>query len=351
MKVTDITSLARFILSEECKSICVLTGAGVSVASGIPDFRSPGGMYSTLNPDLLTASPYQRNLMKSDPTYVVTWDIFQNNQFPYMEVRKPFILGTHDHKWKATITHRFFELLHVKTMKTTANDNDSDDTTCSNKSKLTRIYTQNIDGLQQQCKDIPKDRIINVHGTISEVKCEGCGYDKMDYTEFCSTVESNIKDIYNKNVTVEEISKQTSKPILCPNCNKPLLKPNTVLFGRSLPDDFFIYSQKDMPTCDLLIVAGTSLVVSPANSLVYNVCNTAKRVIINNEQVGKELGINYNNNNNNNNDNSSRNDDYFAQGNCEDIFLNIIHELGWYEEFKLKYYDLLPTKSQELLNC
>ena len=95
MKVTDITSLARFILSEECKSICVLTGAGVSVASGIPDFRSPGGMYSTLNPDLLTASPYQRKLMKSDPTYVVTWDIFQNNQFPYMEVRKPFILGTY----------------------------------------------------------------------------------------------------------------------------------------------------------------------------------------------------------------------------------------------------------------
>ena len=95
----------------------------------------------------------------------------------------------------------------IKTIKTTANDNDSDDTTRSSKSKLTRIYTQNIDGLQQQCKDIPKDRIINVHGTISEVKCEGCGYDEMDYTEFCSTVESNIKDIYNnKNVTIEEIS-------------------------------------------------------------------------------------------------------------------------------------------------
>eukprot|EP00957_Ditylum_brightwellii_P157268 11968974-Ditylum_brightwellii.AAC.1 len=66
---TDLASLARIILSSQCKSIAILTGAGVSVASGIPDFRSPGGMYDSLRPELITATPYQRQLMEADPTY------------------------------------------------------------------------------------------------------------------------------------------------------------------------------------------------------------------------------------------------------------------------------------------
>jgi hypothetical protein len=57
--------------------------------------------------------------MRFDPTYVVAWDMFQENQFPYFEVRSAVhILGTRDEQWKATISHRFFELLHMKTNKT-----------------------------------------------------------------------------------------------------------------------------------------------------------------------------------------------------------------------------------------
>jgi hypothetical protein len=123
----DLAGLAKLILSPECRSIALLTGAGVSVASGIPDFRSPGGMYDTLRPELLTATPYQKQMMEQDPTHVVTWDLFQTNAFPYLQVRRPFILGTQKEQWKATIAHRFAELLHVKT------------------DKLTRVYTQNID--------------------------------------------------------------------------------------------------------------------------------------------------------------------------------------------------------------
>ena len=62
MKIDSISSLAKFILSSECKSIGILTGAGVSVASGIPDFRSVGGLYDTLQPDLITATPAQRSM-------------------------------------------------------------------------------------------------------------------------------------------------------------------------------------------------------------------------------------------------------------------------------------------------
>ena len=59
-QATTLASLAEFIASDSCRSVVVLTGAGMSVAAGIPDFRSPGGMYATLRPELLTATPQQQ---------------------------------------------------------------------------------------------------------------------------------------------------------------------------------------------------------------------------------------------------------------------------------------------------
>ncbi len=339
--VVDITSLARFILNAECKSIVVLTGAGVSVASGIPDFRSPGGMYDTLRPELITATTRQRRLMEVNPTYVVSWEIFSQNAFPYLEVRRPFILGTQERQWRATIAHRFFELLHTKT------------------NKLTRLYTQNIDGLDRQCDKIPADKIVNVHGTLARAACEGCG-EEMDFGAFCEQVRTNIKDIY---VTTRGVSgggsstdnscNRESTPILCPHCHQPLVKPATVLFGRRLPEEFFAMAQQDLPETDLLIVAGTSLVVSPANSLVRGVPNSALRVIVNKDPVGEELGIEYDEELGfeYDEDYSSREKktrDYFAQGECDEVFLNLIRELGWLEELKSQV-DTLPPKSQILL--
>ena len=182
----DISLLAKYILSPECKSIGMLTGAGVSVASGIPDFRSLGGMYDTLKPELITCnSEYERNLLKMDPTYVVSWDIFQTNPFPYLEVRRPFILGTRNHQWKATIAHQFAELLHTQTKQDNNNNN-----------KLTRIYTQNIDGLDRQCDGLPDDKMVNVHGSLDKIRCEGCNKEEtMTFDEFCDAVSTNIKDI------------------------------------------------------------------------------------------------------------------------------------------------------------
>jgi NAD-dependent deacetylase sirtuin 2 len=316
----DLASLAKLILNPEVRSIAILTGAGVSVASGIPDFRSPGGMYATLRPELLTATPQQRRWMESDPTYVVSWDIFQDNAFPYLEVRRPFILGTQQQQWKATIAHRFAELLHTQT------------------NKLTRVYTQNIDGLDRQCSNIPDDKIVNVHGSIAQVSCEGCGTD-MDLDDFCEQVQSNIKDIYHHDDPQQGPSE--SSPIPCPKCGQAWVKPKTVLFGRSLPAEFFDRIQDDLPTLDLLIVAGTSLLVSPANSLVYQVPATTLRVVVNAEPVGQELGIDY----------SGRDGgrDFFALGDCDQVFFELIQELGWLKELKAQK-DLLPPKSQALLD-
>ena len=66
-----LASLAEFIASDSCRSVVVLTGAGMSVAAGIPDFRSPGGMYATLRPELLTATPQQQSAPAATPALLL----------------------------------------------------------------------------------------------------------------------------------------------------------------------------------------------------------------------------------------------------------------------------------------
>ncbi len=98
-----VAELVNKIKLGEINKIIVLAGAGISTASGIPDFRSPGGLYNTLNVDALTATEVQKNWLRAEPTMVVDIDLFRKNQFPYLEVRRPFILGTKEKKWKLTL--------------------------------------------------------------------------------------------------------------------------------------------------------------------------------------------------------------------------------------------------------
>ena len=118
-----LSRITNAILSGSINNIVVLTGAGISCSTGIPDFRSSGGLYDTLKPDLITATPQQRNEMRSNPTAVVDIDLFSQNPFPYLEVRRPFILGTQLKKWKPTLGHFFIKVL-------------------ADKGKLRRLYSQ-----------------------------------------------------------------------------------------------------------------------------------------------------------------------------------------------------------------
>jgi NAD-dependent SIR2 family protein deacetylase len=102
MSVASIKQVAEKIRSGGLRVSC-LFGAGISVGAGIPDFRSPGGMYDTLRPELLTATEAQRRAMRSDPTQVVSIDVFAENQLPYLELRRPFILGVAEKRWKPTV--------------------------------------------------------------------------------------------------------------------------------------------------------------------------------------------------------------------------------------------------------
>merc|ERR1711871_9788 len=133
--------------------------------------------------------------------------------------------------------------------------------------KLLRLLTQNIDGLDYML-DIPSEKICDVHGSLGRVGCEGCGVE-MSMEKFRTAVKSNIKDIYGTDASAPP----KSQGIPCPSCGKPLIKPATVLYGRDLPEPFFEAVRSDLlqPEDDhkdlVLIVAGSSLTVSPANQV------------------------------------------------------------------------------------
>lgn len=294
----SLDGVVNYLLSEKCASVGVLAGAGVSVAAGIPDFRSPSGLYATLPVDLITATEAQRALIRAEPTSVVERTMFMQNSFPYLEVRRPFILGVHEAQWRPTAAHRFFEHLHTR-------------------GQLTRLFTQNIDGLDL-LTTIPRERIVCVHGTLGRAACEACG-EEAEFGPFAASVRECIKvkqcaqraqmrrhdcsseapmteryfpssrsqDIYGVDVSAPA----QSSHVLCASCGKPAVKPTTVLFGSALPEEFFARAETDLPGLDLLIIAGTSLMVSPANSLAARA--QCPRVIINDQPVGQQLGLKY----------------------------------------------------------
>jgi NAD-dependent SIR2 family protein deacetylase len=187
-------------------------------------------------------------------------------------------------------------------------------------------------GLDFQC--VPPEKVVAVHGSIGMASCESCG-SSVNFDQFCDDVKRNIKDIYNQ----DQEAPTESSPILCPSCKKPTVKPSTVLFGSSLPSRFFDLSEVDTRSADLLIVAGTSLVVSPANFLVSMVPDYSLRVIVNLHPVGQHLGVDYG-------PNSKR--DFFANGNCDEVFLDLICYLGWFDCVQ-EFVNELPEQSRLLV--
>eukprot|EP01041_Mallomonas_annulata_P004555 gene4555-9036_t len=308
--------LLNSILDGNIKNIVVLTGAGVSCASGIPDFRSPGGMYETLRPELLTATSSQKRKLKMDPTQVVSFDMFSQNQFPYLEVRRPFILGTAEKKWLPTLTHFFCKVLFDKGI-------------------LRRLYSQNIDGLDRQT-NIPPELVINVHGTIATASCEFCKT-PVSNEEFCHSMRTNIRNIYDDN---DETAPTQSKNIVCKHCHSPGVKPDTVLYGRNLPPQFFSGVTADFPdNTDLLIITGTSLTVHPACDIVTKILPSTPRLVVDMNPVGLHLGLDFQ---------SPSSRDILLPGPSDAIFLELTQALGWTQDL-LVYKHLMATDSREIL--
>jgi NAD-dependent deacetylase len=192
------------------QKVVVFTGAGISTESGIPDFRSPGGLWSQYNPEDFT---YQR-FLSSKEARVKYWQMSTT----LYEILK---------KAKPNAAHRAVAELERL-------------------GKLDCVITQNIDGLHQAA-GIDPHKVIELHGTALAVKCLQCDL------------------FYERDPIQERISAGEEDP-RCDTCGG-LLKPATISFGQSMPEKETREAFRRAEASDLFLVVGSSLVVQPAASL------------------------------------------------------------------------------------
>lgn len=212
---------------ESSKLCVVFTGAGISTESGIPDFRSPTGLWKDNMPiDFrdFVASPEARN---------EAW-------------RRKFAL---EEKFLAAKPNRGHKAIaHLINIE-----------------RISHVITQNIDNLHQ-ASGIDPARIIELHGNGSYATCLDChARHEMQW----------IGDVF----------KATGAPPNCPHCGG-IVKSATISFGQSMPEQKMQQAQDASLACDLFIVLGSSLVVYPAAGFpVVAKRNGARLVIINREET------------------------------------------------------------------
>ncbi len=198
-----IAALARLI--ERAKRAVVFTGAGISTESGIPDFRSPGGIWTQMAPI------YFDEFLASEEARRETW-------------RRRFAMEDIFKAAEPNRGHRAVDAL-------------------VRRCKVKAVITQNIDGLHE-ASGIPRDKIIELHGNTTYATCLDCGqrYEIAD-----------LRAIFAREGAV-------------PPCDKCLghVKTATVSFGQAMPVLAMKRAEQETLAADLFIVLGSSLVVYPA---------------------------------------------------------------------------------------
>ncbi|TPX31311.1 hypothetical protein SmJEL517_g05331 [Synchytrium microbalum] len=225
----DVNSMDDVLrLLRDSSKVMVLTGAGVSVSAGIPDFRSENGIYSRLGEFGL-----------DDPQQMFDIEFFRDEPRTFYS----FAREIYPSNFKPTPSHMFIKVLE-----------DQD--------KLLRNYTQNIDTLENETGI---KRVIQCHGSFATAKCIACGY---------SVPGETIKeDIFEKRVP------------WCPMCDDGILKPDIVFFGEPLSQLFSDHFDADKKTVDLLIVMGSSLKVAPVGDVMHRIPHDVPQILINMESL------------------------------------------------------------------
>ena len=239
------------IQNREIKNIIAMCGAGISTSAGIPDFRSPStGLYFKLRKYNL---PY--------PEAIFTYDYFKKDPTPFYHlVRELF-----PDKLTPTPTHRLLTLLHEKgTTKI-----DLHRFLIHILGLLKRIYTQNIDALEH-IAGVPEDKIIEAHGTFHRSYCTRC---KKQYS--LAWLKERVFQ-HDNDVNVPK----------CEDCEN-VVRPDIVFFGESLPRRYFQTIKSDFSDCDLLIIIGTSLTVTPFANLIHETKPNVPRMYLNLSKPGE----------------------------------------------------------------
>jgi len=247
----------------KASKILLVTGAGISTSCGIPDFRSPGGVYSIVGeeyPELVDT-----------PQKIFSIDYFRKNVKPFFEFNTKMVQGLVSGTYKPSVCHKFIAELEKK-------------------GKLLRQYTQNIDTLE---KYAGVTKFIACHGSFETVSCTRsgvCGTALKD----ASLAEAALTKgeiprcpvcLENPPTSLNVAVPEGGEPNVCDLYDKGVLKHDIVMFGESLPKKFFDHIGNDCEEADLIIVIGTSLQVGPVNRIIDSVDAKVPQILINREVV------------------------------------------------------------------
>ena len=209
------------------RSVVVLTGAGISTESGIPDFRGPQGTW--------TKDPKAEKL---------------SNLHSYMNDPEVRVAS-----WQARLVHPAWAAEPNSGHRALAD--------LERKGHLDMLVTQNIDGLHQRAGSSP-DRVIEIHGTMREVMCMACG-EQAPMERALDRVRAGEAD----------------PP--CRSCGG-ILKSATISFGQSLVAEDLIRAEKAARGSDLFLALGTTLTVYPVAYLPEMALESGARLVIANAQ-------------------------------------------------------------------
>ena len=195
----------------QARRVVVLTGAGISTDSGIPDFRGPRGVW-TLNPKAERTSTLQHYL--NDPEVrAIAWQT-----------------RLHSTAWEAKPNQGHRALVELE-----------------RQDRLHTLVTQNIDELHQRAGNSP-ERVVQIHGTMRRAICWGC------------------RGEWPMEVFVERVRAGEADPS-CPDC-RGVVKSATISFGQSLVAADLDRAFAAATDGDLLLAVGTTLAVGPVNQMV-----------------------------------------------------------------------------------
>lgn len=221
--------LARMI--EDAQRVVVFTGAGISTESGIPDFRSPGGVWSKMKPI------YFQEFVASEDRRREAW--------------------TRTFTGAAGWTGREPNAGHYAVARLVASG------------KVSSVITQNVDNLHQN-SGVPADRVIELHGNATYAACLECGLR------------------HELDVLKQSFLGRGEIPA-CRSCGG-LVKTATISFGQSMPEEPMARARDEILSCDLCLVLGSSLVVYPAAGFpLMAKRNGAMLAIVNREETEQDV--------------------------------------------------------------
>ncbi len=203
--MSDAAALTEMI--RNAKRVMVFTGAGISTESGIPDFRSPGGVWSKMQPI------YFQDFVASEKVRKEAWDRVFNRTAGWV--------GAEPNSGHMAVA----ELV--------------------NRGKVASVVTQNVDNLHQD-SGVPADKVIEIHGNATYAKCLNCSK--------------------RYELDVLQPRWEAGEKMTCDFCIG-LLKTATISFGQAMPEDEMMRAEAEAMACDLCLVLGSSLVVFPAANI------------------------------------------------------------------------------------